>query len=100
MKARRLKKGISMNQEAKYRVVLLDKDGYDIGQRTAENLKEAKQEMAYMLSDAYARIAETTHEATRTHKVEVRNAKGECVLDDFYRPAAPTIQSRNAGIGL
>lgn len=73
-----------MNQESKYRVILLDKSGYDIGERAAENLKEAKHEMAYMLSDQYATVAESTHEIMGTYKVEVRNAKGECVLDDMF----------------
>lgn len=72
-----------MSQESKYRVVLLDTDGYEISERPADNLKEAKATMAYMLSDQYAEVAETTHETMGTHKVEVRNAKGECILDDF-----------------
>lgn len=72
-----------MNQEAKYRVVLLDKDEYEIRERPADNLKEAKTTMAYMLSAQYAEVAETTHETMGTYKAEVRNAKGECVLDDF-----------------
>ncbi|MBU2847182.1 hypothetical protein HF925_01025 [Acidithiobacillus ferriphilus] len=75
-----------MNQESKCLIVLLDKNRYDIGARFAENLKEAKQVMAYMLSDAYAKVAEITHEKTGTHKFEVRNRKGECVLDDFHDP--------------
>ena len=73
-----------MNQENKYRVLLLDEDGYEIGERPADNLKQAKTEMAYMLSDKYAQAGETTHKAMGTHKAEVRNAKGECILDDFY----------------
>ena len=56
-----------MNQESKYRIVLLDKNGYDIGERFAENLKEAKQVMAYMFSDAYAKVTEITHEKTGTY---------------------------------
>lgn len=73
-----------MSHESKYRVLLLDTDGYEIGERPADNLKEAKAEMTYMLSAQYAQVAETTHEAMGTHKAEVRNAKGECILDDFY----------------
>ena len=75
-----------MNQESKCLIVLLDKNRYDIGARFAENLKEAKQVMAYMLSDAYAKVTEITHEKTGTYKVEVRYRKGECVLDDLYDP--------------
>jgi len=75
---------MKMNLEAKYRVVLLDADGYEIGERSADNLKAAKAEMSYMLSDQYANVAETTHETLGTHKVEARNSKGECILDHFY----------------
>jgi hypothetical protein len=73
-----------MSQESKYRVLLLDAEGYEIGERPADNLKDAKAEMAYMLSAQYAQVAETTHETMGTYKAEVRNAKGECILDDFY----------------
>lgn len=73
-----------MSQESKYRVVLLDAEDYEISDRPAENLKEAKTTMAYMLSAKYAEVAETTHETMGTYKAEVRNAKGECILDDFY----------------
>jgi hypothetical protein len=73
-----------MSYESKYRVVLLDKDEYEIGERPAENLKEAKEQMRHMLSDDYANAAETTHGDMGTYKAEVRNAKGECVLDSFY----------------
>ncbi len=73
-----------MKQESKYRAVLLDRDGCDISERPAENLKQAGELMRYMLSDQYAEAAKTTHEKMGTHKVEVRNASEECVLDDFY----------------
>jgi hypothetical protein len=76
--------GANLNYESKYLVVLLDDDGYELSERPAQNLKEAKQEMGYMLSDAYAQAAETTHEKMGTHKVEVRNAKGECIFDKHY----------------
>ena len=72
-----------MSQESKYRVVLLDADGYEISERPADNLNEAVVTLAYMLSEQYANVAETTHKAMGTHKVEVRNAKGDCILDDF-----------------
>ena len=72
-----------MSQDSKYRVILLDLEGYHLSERPADNLPEAKSTMAYMLSDAYARAAETTHEAMGSQKVEVRNAKDECVLDGF-----------------
>lgn len=69
--------------DTKYRCFLLDSSGYEISERPADNLKEAKATMGYMLSDEYARVAETTHETMGTHKAEVRNAKGECILDKF-----------------
>lgn len=69
--------------DTKYRCFLLDSCGYEISERPADNLKEAKATMGYMLSDEYARVAETTHETMGTHKAEVRNAKGECILDNF-----------------
>lgn len=72
-----------MSQEAKYRVLLLDAEGYEISDRLADNLKEAKKTMAYMLSEQYASVAETTHQTMGTHKAEVRNAGGECILDEF-----------------
>jgi len=71
-------------QETKYRVVVLDVEGYEISDRPATNLKEAKAEMAYVLSDEYAQAAETTHEIMGTHKAEVRNAKEECLLDAYF----------------
>lgn len=73
-----------MGQETKYRVVLIDAEGYEIGERPADNLREARAEMRYMLSDQYAKVAETTHETMGTCKVEVQNARGECILDEFY----------------
>lgn len=69
--------------DTKYRCFLLDSSGYEISERPADNLKEAKATMSYMLSDEYARVAETTPETMGTHKAEVRNAKGECILDKF-----------------
>lgn len=83
--------------ESKYRVVLLDKDGFDIGgDYPADNLKEAKDRMAYLLSEQYARQgAESTHKAMGTHKAEVRNSQGECVLDAFYE-APPRFEVRQA----
>lgn len=69
----------------KYLVVLLDKDGCHTSEREADNLKQAKKEADYLLSDDFAKSCETTHEALGTHKVEVRLASnGECVRDYFY----------------
>lgn len=72
-----------MGQESKFRVVLLDIGGYVLAERPAENLKEARTQMKHLLSEEYARGAETSHEKMRTEKAEVRNADGECVLDAF-----------------
>lgn len=74
---------------AKYQIFLLDKDGCTIGaEREADNLTQAKQWMSHLLSDEFARMAETTHQALNTEKAEVRTAAGECVLDAFYEAAA------------
>jgi hypothetical protein len=75
--------------DSKYRVVLLDRDGYEIGERSAESLKEASSEMAYLLSDLYARAGETTHETMGTYKAEVRNSSGECVADQLFEDRKP-----------
>lgn len=73
-----------MSNESKYRVVLMDVDGYTIGERSADTIREAKQTAAYMLSDAYANVAETTHKRMGTHKVEVQTRGGVCEYDEFY----------------
>lgn len=85
-----------MSQENKYRVTLLDTDGYEISESQADSLKEAKATMAYMLTDEYARGAETTHETMGTQKAEVRNTKGECILDGFLDPGG----AKHAGKSL
>lgn len=72
---------VSRVERARYRVVLLDNQGFEVGEKEADTLKEAKGKARYMLSDEYARNTESTHD--RTHKVEVRNADGECVFDAF-----------------
>lgn len=70
--------------EAKYQVLLLDKDGYHITNPfEADTLKAAKERAKYLLSDEWATTAETTHETLGTKKVEIRNQAGECVWDDF-----------------
>ena len=69
----------------KYKVVLLDKEGFEIGDREADNLKQSKEAATFLLSDDYARSAETTHASLGTHKVEVRLAStGECIKDYFF----------------
>lgn len=74
-----------MSNDSKYRVVLLGKDGCELGERPADSQKEGKSEMRYMLSDDYAKAAETTHDKMGTYKAEVRSAStGACVLDAFY----------------
>jgi len=65
----------------KYRIVLLDEDGYVLGESEAETLSKGRERARYMLSDEYARATESTHE--HTHKVEVRNQAGQCVWDSF-----------------
>lgn len=69
--------------ESKFRVVLLDAKGFNLGERPADNLKQARDAMRYLLSGQFAVVAETSHTAMGTHKAEVRNAKDECVLDAF-----------------
>lgn len=66
-----------------YTVILLDTDGYHTAERPAGNLKEAKQIAAYFLSPEFARSSESTHEAMRSHKAEVRNSMDECIYDRF-----------------
>lgn len=75
---------------AKYQILLLDRDGCTIdAEREAPNLKQAKQWMKHLLSEEFARRAETTHQALKTEKAEVRDVDGNCVLDAFYEaPAA------------
>jgi hypothetical protein len=69
--------------DSKYQIVLLDAEGFTLSDRPADNHKQAKNSMRYMLSDEFARMAETTHAIMGTYKVETRNSKGQCVLDQF-----------------
>ncbi len=78
-----------MRSESKYSVVLLDKDGYELSSRPADNLKEAKGHVRYLLSDDYANMAESSHDDMGTEKAEVRNAAGECVYDRFHPRVSP-----------
>ena len=48
------------------------------------------------LTGEYARVAETTHETMGTQKAEVRNTKGECILDGFLDPGG----AKHAGKSL
>lgn len=83
---------------AKYQIFLLDQDDCTIGaEREADNLTQARQKMGYLLSDNFARGAETTHLALRTEKVEVRNAAGDCVLDAFYEAPVACSAGRPRG---
>lgn len=70
----------------KYKIVLIDLDGYLLGaEREAATLPQAKDWMAYLLSDAYAeKVVESTHSAMNTFKAEIRTKAGECVADAFY----------------
>lgn len=80
----------------RYQVVLLDRDGSELGARPAANLIAAKQEMTYLLSKAFARDVGSTHQALGTAKVEVRDAEGECLLDmDFSHRALDEKMPRN-----
>lgn len=79
-----------MRSESKYNVVLLDKQGYELSSRPADNLKEAKGHVAYFLSDDYANMGESSHADMGTAKAEVRNAAGECVYDRFHPRATCT----------
>ena len=65
-----------------YKVILKDSGGYEIDSRPADNLKEAKNIAKYLLSDEFARMAESTHADLGTERVEVFNKAGECVWDD------------------
>lgn len=64
-------------------VILLDKNGYEITREERESIKDAKDRAKYLISDAYAKSAETTHENLGTDKVEIR-VNGECIYDWFY----------------
>lgn len=64
-----------------YQVVLLDCEGSELGARPAANLVAAKQEIAYLLSEAFAAEVGSTQRALGSAKVEVRDAQGLCVLD-------------------
>lgn len=65
----------------KYQVALLDLDGRELGARPAASLVAAKQEMAYLLSEAFAAEVGSTQRALGSAKVEVRDAQGQCILD-------------------
>lgn len=79
----------------KIELVLLDFDGFEMSRDEYEFVKDAKERGKYMLSEAYAKICESTHQNMRTHKVEVR-VNGECVWDEFYKSAKPVVASVNA----
>ena len=70
--------------DSKYQVILLDQDGCHISVDEADSLKAAKIKARYLFSEDYARQAETTHARLGTYKVEIRNADGICLWDDFY----------------
>ncbi|MDG3444664.1 hypothetical protein [Nitrospirillum amazonense] len=68
---------------AEYSVVLLDKNEFEIASCLINGLPNAKKQARYLLSDAYAVAVETTHDDLGTHKVEIRDAAGECLFDAF-----------------
>lgn len=59
-------------------MVLLDGEGSELGARPAVNLVAAKQEMTYLLSEAFAAEVGSTQRALGSAKVEVRDAQGLC----------------------
>lgn len=69
-------------ERMKYRIVLKDSDGFEIGDREAETLKEAKAQAKHMLSDGYANLCEVTHSPGDRERVEVLNLKDEIIFDD------------------
>ena len=77
-----------MCQDSKYRVVLLDQDGCEITERPADNNRQAKMEMRYLLSDDYATAIDSNHRVMGTFKAEVRNRKGECLSDQVFQQVA------------
>ena len=66
---------------ADYRVVLKNSYGDEIVAEIVPGLAAAKARAKYFLSPEYARQGKTTHEAMDTQKVEVLNARGECLWD-------------------
>lgn len=77
-------------------MVLLDGEGSELGARPAVNLVAAKQEMTYLLSEAFAAEVGSTQRALGSAKVEVRDAQGLCVLDmDLSRSSLVEKMPRN-----
>lgn len=71
--------------EKKYRIVLLDVNGFEISERFADTIKAADLEMRYMASESWAEMGETTHNYLGSFKVEIQ-CKNECVADLFVFP--------------
>lgn len=70
--------------ESKYYVVLLDFNDYELCPAfAADNLRDAKSRLNYLLSDEYAISGESTHQNMGTRKAEIRNRSDECIFDRF-----------------
>ena len=65
-----------------YTVALLDSEGFEITSELAGSLAQAKKAAKYLISDDFAKSAETTREAMGAYKAEV-TVDGECVWDVF-----------------
>jgi hypothetical protein len=71
-----------MARQREYQVVLLNVDECELTSRPVfGSLKEAKDTARYLASDAYANVAESTHENMQSSRVEVRDEAGEIVWD-------------------
>lgn len=68
---------------SEHRVVLKDRDGYDICEDLEYRLADAKKRAKYLLSDDHARAIGSTHKDLGTYKVEVQAPNGECIWDSF-----------------
>ena len=69
-------------RESKFRIVLRDANGFDICDREAESLREAKRLATYLLTDEFARLAEVTHERGDVETTVVLDQNDECVWDN------------------
>ncbi len=67
-----------------YTVLLLDKDGCETANDLVHSMAAAKSRAKYFLSDGFAHQVESTHQVLGSHKVEIRDASGECLWDSFF----------------
>ena len=74
-----------MPKTQEYRIILKDIAGYELADRTALNLREAKEKAKHLASDQYAAAAETTHTALGSDRVEIIDECGDIVWDKAIR---------------